>query len=385
MDPKKQVELVRRALAHVAARTTDRDANSTTNAVQPYIDERRYAREREVLFRRSPVAIAHVSELVSPGDFVTHDATGVPLLVVRGDDRSLSAFINVCRHRGNRVEREPCGHDKKSFVCPYHGWTYGRDGRLQVIPHEKGFDGVERDARGLVRVPVGEGGGFVWVRASPATSGEDLHLDAAAFLGELADDLARFGVPSSHIYSPKTTEREMNWKLVLDVFLETYHLRQTHKNTIYPMFFDNLGLVDRVGPHLRTVLPKRTIRSLANEPDEAIGSALREHSNIVFHLFPNTIVLILGDHATVLTAWPTDIARTRLIKYTLIPEPAESEKARDYWDLNNNILHTATEEDLVIGEAIQKGLGSGANKEIVFGAFEHALAHFHAEIARRVD
>ncbi len=385
MDAEKQVALVRRALAHVAARTTDRDAHSTCVPVRTYIDERRYAREQEVLFRRSPVAVAHVSQLASPGDFVTHDATGLPLLVVRGDDGSLHAFLNVCRHRGNRVERQSCGREKKSFVCPYHAWTYGRDGRLQVIPHENGFDGVDRDARPLVRVPVGEAGGLVWVRASPSSSPEDLRLDAAALLGEIDDELAGFGVPSGHVYSPQSAEREMNWKLAIDVFLETYHVRQTHKNTIYPLFFDNLGLVDRIGPHLRTVIPKRTVRGLATEPDEVAGSALRIHANVVYHLFPNTIVLIQPDHATVATAWPSGVARTRWMTYTLVPEPPVDEKARAYWDLNNAILHTATEEDLVIGEAIQKGLASGANEEVVFGAFEHALAHFHAEVARRVD
>jgi phenylpropionate dioxygenase-like ring-hydroxylating dioxygenase large terminal subunit len=384
VEPKKQVELVRRALAHVAARTTDRDANATTVAVQTYLDERRYEREREVLFRHSPVAVAHVSQLVAPGDFVTHDATGVPLLVVRGNDGALSAFVNVCRHRGNRVEREACGREKKSFVCPYHAWTYGRDGRLQVITHEAGFTSIDRDARGLVRVPVGEAGGLVWVRASPSTSPEDSRLDAASFLGEIADDLGRFGVASSHVYSPHVVDRDLNWKLAIDVFLETYHVRPTHKNSIYPLFFDNLGLVDRVGTHLRTVIPKRTIRGLANEPDEVLGSALRIHANVVFHLFPNTIVLIQPDHASVMTAWPVGIARTRLMTYTLVPEPPD-ENARSYWDLNNAILHGATEEDLVIGEAIQRGLGAGANEEVVFGAFEHALAHFHAEIAKRVE
>jgi len=147
MEAKKQLELVRRSLAHVATRNTDRDPKPTTVAVQTYLDERRYAREREVLFRRSPVAVAHVSQLVSPGDFVTHDGTGIPLLVVRGDDGSLSAFINVCRHRGNCVEKSPCGRDKKAFVCGYHAWTYGRDGRLKAIPSENGFEGVDRDAR----------------------------------------------------------------------------------------------------------------------------------------------------------------------------------------------------------------------------------------------
>jgi phenylpropionate dioxygenase-like ring-hydroxylating dioxygenase large terminal subunit len=385
MDPKQQVELIRRGLAHVASRTTDRDAEPTTVPVEHYIDERRYAREIDVLFRQGPITVGHSSQLVAPGDFLTHDGSGVPLLVVRGNDGTLRAFLNVCRHRGTRVENERCGRSKGAFACPYHGWTYGRDGRVQMIPHDNGFPGIDRESRGLVRVPVGEAAGLVWVRATPATSPEDFHLDATGYVGELADQIAGFGINTAHVYSPVSSEREMNWKLAIDIFLETYHLRPTHKNTIYPLFFDNLGLVDRFGPHLRTVLPKRTIKTLATEPDEALGSALRHHSNVVFHLFPNTIVLIMQDHATIVSMWPISISRTRFMKYTLIPEPAETEKARAHWDLNNTIVQFATEEDIVLGESIQKGLLTGANKEVVFGAFEHALAHFHSGIAKRLD
>ena len=71
-----------------------------------------------------------------------------------------------------------------------------------------------------------------------------------------------------------------------------------------------------------------------------------------------------------------------LTSYTLIPEPPASDKARAYWDANNDILYAAIDEDFAMGESIQRGLASGANREITLGAFEHALAHFHAQVAR---
>ena len=325
-----------------------------------------------------------MSELPSPGSFVTHDASGVPLLVVRGDDGGVSAFLNVCRHRGTRVENAPCGHDKKAFVCPYHAWSYARDGHLLGIPHDDGFAGIDRSARGLVRVPAGEAGGLVWVRPSRATSDTDARLDARAWLGPLADDLEGFGLTTAHVYAPRTFTRALNWKLGIDVFLEAYHLRTAHKDTIYGIFFDNLGLVDRVGPHLRNVFPKRSIKGLAARPDEELGTALRTHANVLFHLFPNTLVLVQPDHAAVVSAWPDGPGRTRFTSYTTVPEPPLTEKARAYWDLNNDILYGATDEDFAMGESIQRGLLSGANEEVLFGAFEHGNAHFHAEIAKRL-
>jgi phenylpropionate dioxygenase-like ring-hydroxylating dioxygenase large terminal subunit len=175
-------------------------------------------------------------------------------------------------------------------------------------------------------------------------------------------------------------ERALSWKLAIDVFLEAYHLRPTHRDSIYTMFFDNLGLVDRVGPHLRNVFPKRTIRELAGVPENEWR--IRQHANVLFHLFPNTLVLVEPDHAAVLHLWPTGPGTCLLTSYMLVPEEPKTDKARAYWDANDRILLNAIAEDFAMGESIQRGLASGANSEVVFGAFEHALAHFHAQIER---
>ncbi|HEU0037516.1 MAG TPA: SRPBCC family protein [Kofleriaceae bacterium] len=373
-----QCQLVRRVLAHVEHRTTDHDAAPSTVPIEAYADAARIERENRRLFRATPVAIGHASQLAEPGAFVTHDASGVPVLVVRGDDGRLRGFLNVCRHRGTRVEPAACG-TRKAFVCPYHAWSYRCDGALLGIPHERGFAGVDRGALGLVPVAVGEAAGLVFVRPMPLQPGEPAMLDAAAWLGPLVDDLVGFGIASAHRHEPRVQTRALSWKLAIDIFLEAYHLRPTHKDSIYGMFFDNLGLVDRVGPHLRNVFPKRTIRELATEPEASWE--LRRHANVLFHVFPNTLILVEPDHAAVLHLWPIGATGARLESYTLVPEPPTTDKARAYWDANHAILYGAIEEDFAMGESIQRGLASGANREIQLGAFEHALAHFHAQIA----
>src|SRR6185436_2231160 len=142
--------------------------------------------------------------------------------------------------------------------------------------------------------------------------------------------------------------------------------------------FDNLGLVDPVGPHLRNVFPKRTIRELAGAPPESWE--LRRHANVLFHLFPNTLVLVEPDHAAVLHLWPEGPGSTRLTAYMLVPEQPATDKARAYWEANDKILMNAVGEDFAMGESIQRGLAA-ASGDFVFGAFEHALTHFHAQIA----
>ena len=411
-----QCQLVRRVLAHLDARTTDSDPRMTAIPIEAYADPARLDRERARLFRDYPLVVGHASQVPNPGDFFTHDASGIPLIITRGNDHKLHALINVCRHRGTRVESDACG-SKPAFVCPYHAWTYGRDGALLGVPHERAFvarvapcpangtppDGLvaisdgpgqvfargssaavdgralPREGRGLVEVPIGVAAGLIFVRPTPLRDGESRKLDASAWVGSFASELDGFGLTASYVYAPTVVERKLSWKLGIDVFLETYHLRTTHKDTIYRMFFDNVGLVDPVGPHLRNVFPKRTIQELSGTPD---GWILRHHANVLYHLFPNTLVLIEPDHAAVLHLWPLDAGRTLLQAYMLVPDEPVSEKARAYWDANNEILLGAIDEDFAMGESIQRGLGAGANREITLGAFEHALAHFHAQVAR---
>lgn len=421
MNIELQCQLVRRVLAHLEARTTDSDTAMTSVPIEAYADATRIDRERARLFRDYPLIVGHTSQVPNPGDYFTHDASGVPLIITRGNDHKLHALINVCRHRGTRVETQPCG-SKAAFVCPYHAWTYGRDGALLGVPHERAFvarqapacnangtppnglavirskdeagvasaqmfargsssvvDGraLPREGRGLVEVPIGVAAGLIFVRPTPLREGENRKLDVGAWIGSIGAELDGFGLTSSYVYAPIMVERALSWKLGIDVFLETYHLRTTHKETIYRMFFDNVGLVDTVGPHLRNVFPKRSIRELSGTPD---GWILRHHANVLYHLFPNTLVLVEPDHAAVLHLWPIDAGRTMLQAYMLVPEEPASEKSQRYWDANNDILLGAIDEDFTMGESIQRGLASGANRQITFGAFEHALAHFHAQV-----
>src|SRR6185503_21080513 len=91
---------------------------------------------------------------------------------------------------------------------------------------------------------------------------------------------------------------------------------------------------------------------------------LREHGNILYHLFPNTLALVQPDHVSMFHAWPLGPARTLVHSYTLVPEPATTEKARRHWDANNAILYGATDEDFALGASLQRGLASGANHEL---------------------
>jgi len=376
-----QIRLIQRVLSHVDNKTTDTGDRTAQPPVATYDDPARHALERDRLFRGSqPLCVAHVSQVPGPGDFITHDAAGVPILVARDRDGALHATLNVCRHRGTRVEMDACGTGRKAFVCPYHGWAYRCDGRLQGVPHRAGFPDVTEATHSLVPLALSVHAGLIFVRPDPAGG----PFDAAALLGpDIADDLTRFGFGEHLHYDPVRFDKRLGWKLAIDIFLEAYHLRTAHKDSIYKYFFDNVAVVEPHGPHLRNIFPKRSITALADTDPQTWR--LREHANVLYHLFPNTLILVEPDHAGVFHAYPTGPDRCVVHAYTLIPEPATSEKARNYWAANNAILYGATDEDFAMGESIQAGLQSGANEAFTFGLFEHALTHFHGTINRFVN
>ncbi len=369
MEHAQQVELIRRIQQHLREGTTHMEAEESQLPVEPYFQADRLAAERARLFQGVPLPVAHASQLPEPGDYLTHDATGVPLLLCRTASGEVTAFLNVCRHRGTRLVPEAQGHHKHAFVCPYHGWTYDSQGRLRAVPHEVGFPSKPTGSVGLARLPVAERFGFLWVAARPGAT-----LDLEGFLAPLAE-LAGFGLDTHVVHRPLVQEARLNWKVAIEIFLEAYHVRHAHRGSIAPLFFDNVGLVDRLAPHQRCVFPKRSLEQLAGTPEEMWR--LRQHANVLYHVFPNTLLLVQPDHVTVNAAFPLDPERTELRTYTLVPEKPSSEKALRYWDKNIDLVMSAVKEDVAMGESIQAGLRSGANTTLRLGRFEQGLRYFH--------
>ncbi|MFT3763969.1 MAG: aromatic ring-hydroxylating dioxygenase subunit alpha [Minicystis sp.] len=375
MDHARQVELIEKVLARLDQRGSDMAGEATEIPVADYLSPDRLEREQRMI-RRLPVVVGFASQVAAPGDFFTHDHSGVPLLVARDREGKLGAFLNACRHRGTRLEDAPCGSGKKGFVCPYHAWAYGTDGRLLAVPHREGFPGLDLSTRGLVRLPAAERHGLVFVQAAP---GDPLAIDD--YLRPFGEDFQGFDLGSHVLFAPSTRTVQMNWKLMLDGSFETYHFRTTHARTIAPLFFDNQGVFDFGEPHLRMVLPKRSIESLRGA--ERASWRIREHANLLYGLFPNTVVLVQPDHAMVVTTWPVALDRSVLVAGMLIPEPPKTPKAEAHWLLNEKIFWDAITEDLTMGERIQATLRSGANEHLLTARYEHLIPRVHEAIARR--
>lgn len=381
MKPELKLYLMRRVVQHLEAGTTDLAADVHRNPTASYTCPHRLAQEEDVLFRNHPLVMGMSCQIPKPGDRLTNDMTRTPIVVMRGDDGQVRAFVNACSHRGARVA-QGCASGR-NVVCPYHGWTYGLDGSLRGIPdQQRSFPGVERAANGLVPLPAAEHNGLIWVVPN---ADQQRALDIRAYLGDLDEEIGSFGLQRYHHYETREIRRQMNWKLGIDTFLEPYHLGALHRNTVAPLFISNLSLFEPFGRHLREVFPRRSAETQRGLPESEWDFIT--HNLMVYVLFPNTVFVVMSDHIETWRMFPIQDRTDECVMLLdfFVPHAIDSDSARGHWSRNMDLtMRTVCEEDFPTCEGMQRGYASGARKEVVYGRNEPALAHFQRSVGEAV-
>lgn len=377
MKRDEEIDVLAASLALAREKRPPLGDEETLVAVADYADPARFERELERVFRREPSVVTLSSKVSGRGDFVTADVAGTPVLVVRGDDGLLRAFLNVCRHRGATVEQRAAGRCKR-FVCPYHAWTYENDGTLHRVRHADGFPTLRREDHGLVALPCIEAAGLVFVCPTPGATPEPLP-------GTLVEELAVMLGPNPTAYAVTERTWNANWKLFVEGGLESYHFSIAHKDTIASFFGDTLSTWQRIGSHLRSVLPKRSITELEALPREQWN--IREHTHIVYTLHPNAMILLQKSHFDLIVMNPVAVDRTRIQVLTVgsAPESGElSEQAQAFLAKNHAFSVRTLDEDFALAEQIQRGIPSGANTHFRFARFEDALGDWRRWLDARI-
>lgn len=276
-------ELLRRMVAHVASGTTDMAPEPLSMDASVYTDPLRFAAEKRELFGARPVLACLSGDIPEPGDTRLFEETGTPILITRAQDGQLHAFLNMCTHRGAKLVPE-CTR-KQALTCPFHGWTFSLDGRLKGIPGREGFAGVDPAQRGLVRVPVGEWQGMVFIQPTPGEG----RVDVEAHLGEFAPELAQLELGYARPVKAGVLDAQANWKYVMDTYGESYHFASLHKQTIAPYFTTNISCYERFGRNYRLVFPSKLQAQLVGRPESEWPQ--EEYSALHF-VFPNTMFFI---------------------------------------------------------------------------------------------
>ncbi|MGE3395415.1 MAG: aromatic ring-hydroxylating dioxygenase subunit alpha [Sphingomonas sp.] len=342
-----------------------------------YHDPGYFRLEMERLIRPAWQIVCHQSEIPAPGDWRTLDYLGESVIVIRGADLAVRAFANVCRHRGSRlVDGE--GGCARRLTCPYHGWTYGPDGRLIGVPHKADYPGLVPDALGLIPVELDDWRGFLFVRLAPG--GPSVAEMMAPHEAEVApcrfEDLRALGRITLR-------PRDVNWKNVADNYSDGLHINVAHPG-LTRLFGAGYGI--EAGQHVDRMWGDLLDRPSTNPSERAYQHFLPESAGrrwLYFKLWPNVAFDIYPDQVDFMHFVPVGPTETliREISYA-VPDDRREMRAARY--LNWRINRRVNEEDSALIRRVQQGMASALYTPGPLGESEVCLRSFAAKLRRLV-
>jgi choline monooxygenase len=311
-----------------------------------YTDPRVLELERRSVFARTWQAVGRLDQVRQPGDYLTAEVGGEPVVVVRGKDGQLRGFFNVCRHHAAAVCTEAQG-SAPSLRCPYHGWTYSLEGELRGTPDFDGVQGFDRARNGLVPMATGVWEQFVFVR----TSAEGPTL--AEFVGSMAAQAAPLGLAKLHFLERRVYRFESNWKVFVDNYLDGgYHIPFLHKGLDSVLEYAEY----RIENGERHCLQWSPVRDSGK--DAATAAVRKGERAYYFWLYPNFMVNWYEGVMDTNLVRPLGLDRTEVVFdfYFSDDSPAARERNRASIEIGQRIQ----DEDTGICASVQRGLGSRA-------------------------
>lgn len=363
--------MARHNLAHVKAGTLALAAEVARVPAAHYVDPGRFQQELGKIWRRLPLVLAFSAELPRPGDYKALTAAGTPVLIARGSDGALRAFVNMCSHRGAQLVPEGVGSARR-FTCPYHAWTYDERGALVGILSRADFGEIDEACHGLTPLRLAERAGLVFVLLDPAS-----RLDIDAFLCGYDALLAEFGFESWHVAGRREVAGP-NWKIAYDGYLDLYHLPILHKNT-FGSDFPNRALYHAFGPHQRVDSPNPLLLELEERPEPDWD--VRHLLGGVWTVFPHVSIASFdaggrGVLVSQLFPGPGPLESTTVQTYLTEKAPSDEERAA-IEKLFELLGYVVREEDYATGLRQQRALATGAKPFVLFGRNEGGGQRFH--------
>jgi phenylpropionate dioxygenase-like ring-hydroxylating dioxygenase large terminal subunit len=339
--------------------------------------------EKSELFRKTWQCAGHVSDIPEPGDYLAFDIVGERALIVRGKDRKVRAFHNVCRHRGSRVVADDQGRCKSALVCPFHGWSYNLDGTLRAVPQAKSFPALDAKEHGLQPVEFEIWHGFMFVRFVPGSQ------PSVAELMTRYDEAVRpYRLEEVKPYSGfKSESMNVNWKAVRDVDNEGYHVPIAH-----PALQDLYGGNYNDSPS--SILTEGTFNQGVNR-----YWSVRHYKKILPHiehlpekrqkqwnytgLFPNLVFMLYPDLVGFYQEFPIAVDKTiQRIAYYARPDSRREARLSRY--LAHRIDKITTKEDAQLIAWSWESMQSSGFRGMILGDNENGVRSYHNVLRKQL-
>ncbi len=329
-----------------------------------YYDPAIYEMELERIFSQMWVCVGRADAITGAGVYEVVTVGRESIIVVRGRDDVLRAFLNVCRHRGARLCNEASGKLKGSIQCRYHAWTYGLDGRLIGAPNVLSDEQFERALFGLLPVALEVWEGLVWLNLGddPASIADQLNEPIIERFGGYAA-FARYDVGNLKVGKRIAYDVQANWKLVLENFMECYHCGPMHPEfcRLLPGYKtgDVSDYVNGEAVSLAENVEAFTITGKASRPPlpGLLPEDLRHYYGFV--LQPNVLLNLLHDHVVMHWLIPNGPGRTVIMCDWLFDPQVMARADFDPMDAVE-IFDIVNRQDWEVCELTQLSMGSKA-------------------------
>jgi phenylpropionate dioxygenase-like ring-hydroxylating dioxygenase large terminal subunit len=321
-----------------------------------YTDDQVFELEKETVFSNSWQCAARVDQLIHPGDYVTSEIAGEPIVVVRGNDGELRGFFNVCRHHAATVMTESEGRANQ-MRCPYHGWTYSLEGDLKGTPDFVGVCNFDRVNNGLapVDLAIWEKWVFTRIGGEPQRRPETSQPGLREFLG--TDLIAQF--QDLQLSTLKWFERRRytlncNWKVFVDNYLDGgYHVPHLHKGLDSVLDYSNYFIENGE----RFCLQSSPIAGLTSNNQE-VATVRTGNRALYYWLYPNFMINVYEGVMDTNLVRPLGVDRTEVVFDFYFADVSEAASDRNRASVD--VGETIQQEDVDICESVQRGLRSRA-------------------------
>lgn len=346
-----------------------------------YVDPEFNRLERERMWHKSWVYAIHADEVPEVGSYVQWNRLGEPLFFIRGEDQVVRCFYNTCRHRGAPVVTEPSGKSR-GVSCKYHGWTYNTRGELINLRDRRDFVDLDMSCRSLIEVRCDAIGNLIFVNLDP--DAEPLR----DYLGPIAHDLDEIKPDELILVDKAAIKVDCNVKVLLDAFLEVYHLKSIHQNTV-DRFLDHRGSAITLweGGHSSMVTPYKregwTDPGVKGLPEIHGINPFFGSTNYSVLAYPNLVSPIAPAGVPVLCFWPETIDTMTIEVHWFAPSWGDGPRP-EVWDTRLKNFLIILDEDLQFADKIQKSVESAGLRGFPLNYQERRIYHWHEELDRRI-